>query len=171
MPSDFETAWNSLVPAIRAALDEVGKQSAMDREEINILWWMFGGVSTTTGQQFAEMPVGAAALCCGAELGNQCLPPPTVSHEAMIRRAYEAGRKSADLTERKIESIAASWTAPIESVLVPDEEDRTLAMKLPCALPALVALQPALSEQWGKGMGNRVQRIYQDPSQLHAFFR
>ena len=83
-PSDYETAWNGLVPAVRATFDEVGKQSAMDREEINILWWMFAGTSTL-GQSFAKMPVGAAALCCGAELGSLCLLPPTSSHEAMVR--------------------------------------------------------------------------------------
>lgn len=163
-PSDFETAWNSLAPAIRAELDEVGKQSAMDREEINILWWMFGGVSTTTGQQFAGMPVGAAALCCGAELGNQCLLPPTGNHEAMIRRAYEAGRKSTDLTERKIESIAASWTAPIESVLVPDEEDRTLAMNYPALFPLSWLCSRLLASNGAKGWATEFKGFTKIPA-------
>ena len=150
-PSDIEMAWNNLVPAIRAALDEVGKQSAMDREEINVLWWMFAGTSTTTGQQFADMPVGAAALCCGAELGSQCLLPPTASHEAMIRRAYETGRKPDDLTRRTIESIAANWTAPMQSALVPDEEDRDLAMNHPALFPLSWLCSRLLASNGSKG--------------------
>ena len=163
-PPDLETAWNSLVPAIRAALDEVAKQSAIDREEINVLWWMFGGVSTTTGQQFAEMPVGAAALCCGAELGNQCLLPPAASHEAMIRRAYEAGRKSDDLTERKIESVAASWTTPIESVLVPDDDARELAMKHPALFPLSWLCSRLLASNGAKGWAAEFKGLTKIPT-------
>ena len=150
-PSDYETAWNSLVPDIRATLDEVGKQSAIDREEVNILWWMFAGTSTTMGQQFAEMPVGAAALCCGAELGSLCLLPPTSSHEAMVRRAYEKGRKQDDLTKRKIESVAAHWAAPMQSALVPDQEDRDFAMNHPALFPLSWLCSRLLASNGSKG--------------------
>ena len=149
-PSDYETAWNGLVPAIRAALDEVGKQSAMDREEINILWWMFAGTSTM-GQQFAEMPVGAAALCCGAELGSLCILPPTSSHEAMVRRAYETGRKQDDVTKGTIETVAAHWTAPIQSALVPDQDDRDFAMNHPALFPLSWLCSRLLASDGSKG--------------------
>jgi hypothetical protein len=134
-PPDLPTAWKSLVPSLKAAMKDIVQQSAIDREELNVLWWMFAGTSTTTGYPIAEMSAGAAVLCCGAELGSQCLIPPTSSLEAMARRAYEVGRKRHDLTDRSIEKIAADWDNQFLSVLVPDEEAQVLAKDYPSLFP------------------------------------
>lgn len=162
-PSDHEAAWNDLVPVIKATFDEVRKQAAMDREEINILWWMFAGASTL-GQQFAEMPVGAAALCCGAELGSLCLLPPAPSHEAMVRRAYAAGRQRDDLTKRTIESVAAHWTAPMQIALVPDEEDRKFAMDYPALFPLSWLCSRLLASDGSKGWPAEFKRSTKIPA-------
>lgn len=132
-PADLPTAWKSLVPALTAAMKEIAQGSAIDREELNVLWWMFGAASTTTGQPLAGMPAGAAVLCCGAELGGQCLVPPTSSLEAMVRRAYETGRKQ--LTDKSIEQVAADWDGKLLKVLVPDEDARGLARTYPSLFP------------------------------------
>lgn len=134
-PADLPAAWKSLLPALKAALHEVAAQSTKDREEIDLLWWMFAGASTTTGQQLSEMRPGAAALCAGAELGEECLVPPTPSVEEMIRRAFEARRKPKDLSERSIETVAADWKGTLPNVLVPRDIDRELAQKYPSLFP------------------------------------
>ena len=162
-PSDHEAEWNDLVPAIKATFDELGKQAAMDREEINILWWMFAGTSTT-GEQFAKMPVGAAALCCGAELGSLCLLPPTSSHEAMLRRAYETGRQKDELTKKTLESIAADWTSPMQTALVPEEADRDLAMNHPALFPLSWLCGRLLASKGSKGWAAEFKRATEIPA-------
>lgn len=134
-PGDLPAAWKSLIPALKAALKRVAEQSARDREEIDVLWWMFTGASTTTGMQLGDMPVGAAALCCGVELGNQCLLPPAPNAEAMIQQAYSVRRKPKDLSDHTIEAIAAEWHAPLPTALVPTEDDRELVKKYSVLFP------------------------------------
>lgn len=150
-PTDLATAWKSLVPPFRAAMREVAQQSAIDREELNILWWMFAGVSNATGQPIAKMPDGAAILCCGAELGAQCLLPPTPNLEAMVRRAYENGRKPHGLTARNIESVVADWDGETPKVLVPDDEARALARDYPSLLPLSWLCDRLLASNKAKG--------------------
>ena len=162
-PSDYEAAWNDLVPAIKATFDEFGKQAAKDREELDILWWMFAGTSTT-GQQFAEMPVGAAALCCGAELGSLCLLPPTSSHEAMLRRAYEKGRQKEELSKKTLESITADWTAPMQAALVPEGGDRDIAMNHPALFPLSWLCSRLLASKGSKGWADEFKRATTIPA-------
>lgn len=134
-PPDLATAWKSLMPALKAASKDLAQQSEIDREEVNVLWWMFAGVSSTTGQSIAEMPSGAAALCCGAELADQCLVPPASSLEAMVGRAFETGRPPRELVARGIEEFVADWGDKLPSLLVPDEATREFAQKYPLLVP------------------------------------
>jgi hypothetical protein len=133
--SDLAAAWKVLVPALKAALREVAAQSAMDREEIDLLWWLFTAASTTTGKKLSDMPPGAAALCAGAELANECLVPATPSLESMVRKAFETGRKPKDAGERGIESLAQPWDSSVLVLLVPNDGDRTLARRHPSLFP------------------------------------
>ena len=42
---DTEEEWKKIVPAVKAALFEAKEQAAIDREEIETLWWMFAAFS------------------------------------------------------------------------------------------------------------------------------
>ena len=134
-PSAGEPSLKALAGALRTGLENMAEQSAKDREEIDVLWWMFTGTSATTGQQFAKMPSGAAALCCGSEMGDRCLVPPDPSAEGMIRRAYEVGRKASDLGNRTVEAVAADWKDSLPTVLVPTQQDRDVAKACPALFP------------------------------------
>ena len=105
---------------VATSIQELTRQAAIDREELNILWWMFAACSSTTGVAFLEMAPGAAALACGAELGGLCLLPPARSHEAMVRRAFVAGR-SKPLAERTLDKIVAEWDVSLLRLLATDE--------------------------------------------------
>ncbi len=134
-PENLPTLWEVAVKPLRSAIEEIVQQSAIDREEINILWWMFAGPSTSTGQSIAELPAGSAVLYCGAELGSRCLLPVLPNHESMVRRAYEFGRKSQALTERSLEKIAAEWDIQVLHALLPDKNARKFAQEHPALVP------------------------------------
>ncbi len=161
-PTEPLAAWKSLVPALKAAMKEIAEQSAIDREELNVLWWMFSGASNT-GRPIANMPSGAAALCCGAELGGQCLIPPTSGLEAMVRRAYETGRSPKEMTDRSIEELAVDWDPEPLDVLVPDEDARRLAQTYPSLFPLSWLCDRLLASKGATGWADEFERMTDIP--------
>lgn len=139
----------NLPAAIQEAMAEIAQQSAIDREELNVLWWMFAGVSVTTASPISELETGAAVLCCGGELGTQCLIPPTPGIEGMVRAAYCAGRSGSGLTDRTLKEVATAWTNELPTVLVPDQNAKELAQTYPSLFP-LSWLCNRLLESGGK---------------------
>lgn len=131
-PADLPTALNAL-KSLRESVADLVDRSVIDQEELNVLWWMFGGMSTSSKSLLSELPPGAAALACGGELGTMCLVPHSASMEAMARRAFLANRGT--VPDRTIEQIAADWTSSAESVMVPDQEEKKAALAYPTLFP------------------------------------
>lgn len=134
-PADLPTVWKSLLPALKKSYKQLTHQAAIDREELNVLWWLFGGASGTVGQRLAEMDLGAAALCAGAELADLSLVPPSPNTAAILRRALEADRPPGSLKEIKVDAIAGGWTDAHLACLIPDEEAVQLAKANPTLFP------------------------------------
>lgn len=66
-----------------------------DREELQALWWLFGGSSFLTGKRFSDLSPGTAALMAGAELTTLVNPPAAIGLIAIARRAVkEKGEES-----------------------------------------------------------------------------
>ncbi len=150
--------------ALNKAIKKIVQQSAIDREELNVLWWMFAGTSTTNGQPIAAMKTGEAVLCCGAELGSQCLLPPTSSLEAMVRRAYEAGRNLQGMKDRDIEALAADWKGESPHVLVPDEDAQNYARKYPSLFPLSWLCDRLLTSKGATGWTTEFERMTHIPA-------
>lgn len=134
-PADLPAAWKSLLPALKKSYKQLTQQAAIDREELNVLWWLFGGASSTVGQRFSGMDLGAAALCTGAELANLSLLPPSPNTAAILQRALEADRAPAALKEMKVEGLAGAWTDAHLACLIPDEDAEQLAKTNPTLFP------------------------------------
>ena len=52
--------WEVVVPTVKAALEEAADQAAMDREEIETLWWLFAAYSETEQKAAGR----TLAVCC-----------------------------------------------------------------------------------------------------------
>ena len=134
VPDDPATATTS-INALKTSLVDFARQSEIDLEEINVLWWMFSGRSETIGELLSKVPAEVAILCCGTELGNQCLLPPTPSVEAMVQKACETGRKQEEMSEKSLQEIAGTWGEDVLKVLVPDEASLSLVLEFPVLFP------------------------------------
>jgi hypothetical protein len=66
---EANTSINDLVQILRGNL-------RADREELDVLWWVFGGRSTQTGHRFDAMREGERALAAATELSDRMLMPP-----------------------------------------------------------------------------------------------
>jgi hypothetical protein len=128
---------------------------------------MFSGTSHTTERPIAAMRAGAAALCCGAELGSQCLLPPTPSIEAMVRRAYEAGRTTQETAAKTIEKIAVDWDGQLPAALVPDDDARDLARTYPVLFPLSWLCDRLLSSKGAQGWASEFELMTDIPAK-HA---
>jgi hypothetical protein len=68
--SEETDVFDAIMPAVKAAIREVSAQQAVDREELETLWWMFAGYSEIEQKPLAELAPSAAALsspnapCC-----------------------------------------------------------------------------------------------------------
>ena len=103
------------MPAVKAAMREASAQEAVDREELETLWWMFGAYSEIEQKPLAELSPSAAAFCSGIELAKRALLPPTPAAVAMVGRAVETGRKPSTLGALSLPETIGEWSASIST--------------------------------------------------------
>ena len=111
--------WAIVVPSVESALREATAQAAIDREEIETLWWMFSAYSEVEKQPLARLEPVAAAFCSGIELAQRALLPPSLSAAAMVKRAVESGREAATLGPISLQDAAKHWSDAMLNTLSP----------------------------------------------------
>ena len=111
--------WEVVVPAVNSALREATAQAAIDREEIETLWWMFSAYSEVERRPLANLEPAAAAFCSGIELAQRALLPPSLSASAMVKRAVESGRDAATLAPISLQEAVRHWSDTMLNTLSP----------------------------------------------------
>jgi hypothetical protein len=111
--------WEVVVPSVNSALREATAQAAIDREEIETLWWMFSAYSEVERRPMANLEPAAAAFCSGIELAQRALLPPSLSAVAMVKRAVESGRDAATLAPLSLQEAAKHWSDRMLNTLSP----------------------------------------------------
>lgn len=120
----------------KAYVAEVQKETAADREELNVLWWMFTAHSSTVGKPISELERPAAALCCGGELANLVQIPSIPSAAQMVARAIKSGGKPTDLKPVALSEMTGSWDHKLASLLIPgNDATQKLIEDYPCLMP------------------------------------
>jgi len=128
--------WTVVVPAVKAALRESTAQAAIDREEVETLWWMFTAYSEVGKKPLAGLEPAAAAFCSGVELAQRALLPPALSAVAMVARAVESGRKTSALGAVSLQDAAKDWSQTMLDALSPaDESWAAPIQRYPALLP------------------------------------
>jgi hypothetical protein len=135
-PAEGTDVWETIMPAVKAAMDEASAQEAVDREELETLWWMFGAYSEIEQKPLAELSPSAAAFCSGIELAKRALLPPTPAAVAMVKRAVETGRKPSTLGALSLPETIGEWSASmLDALSPPDAESDGLLSGHPALLP------------------------------------
>lgn len=114
-----ESAAAADLASLRSALQEAIDQAAIDREEIEALWWMFAAYSETEKKPLAALQPAAAAFSSGIELAQRALLPPSLSATAMVKRAVESGRENSTLVEISLQDAAKHWSDTMLNALSP----------------------------------------------------
>lgn len=136
VPGDIPTFWQNLLPQLKACIENLEQNAAMDREELDVLWWLHNGFSETVDQPLVALAPGVAALCCGAEVANQVITPPLETVRQMVLHASEKGREKSELSELPLEQMVGQWEDRIWNLLAPTDSDlRQVAQDFPALFP------------------------------------
>jgi len=101
-----------------------------DREELNVLWWVFGARSRT-GKRFDTLPLGERVLVTATELCERMLMPPIRTASHLLRAVV------AELTAISTAQLAVQVSKESLEAFLGDHRDGAL---LPDAHPTLLPL-------------------------------
>lgn len=82
--ADAAAIAKSAKSAFDALLEAVTINAKADREELEVLWWVFGGRSARTGDRFESMAEGERAFRAAIELSDMMLMPPIPTAQYLL---------------------------------------------------------------------------------------
>ena len=154
--------------AMKTSFAQLEKQAAADREELDILWWMFTGYSFAAGKPLTELDPAAAALCCAGELASLVVVPPSRNTCEMVQRAIATGRKPAALAAKSLDQIAKSWDAPIVSLFIPEDDNiAKIIQSYPSLFPLSSLCRRLRDSEFAEIGGSDIERLTGIPA-THA---
>jgi hypothetical protein len=162
-PADLTAAINALKDVATA----IDREMEIQREEVDILWWVFGGVSVASGKRLESLPIGYAAAIAGAELGNRCLLPHAPNIEALLQRAMSSGRKTGLGKALSIVQVAGDWNETLERSMVPDTSTEAYSQRWPTLFPISWLCHRLISSKNSPGWEREFENITQVPTE-HA---
>jgi hypothetical protein len=125
-------AIKALTKAAKKMANDFSIQASLDREELDVLWWLFSQASTTFGASIEYLPPGKAAIVVGVEIANMCLLPPAQNAVAFVKRGSQLTQKSdtkRSLEKAMEETDSATWS------LLNDNEGASLGKSYPVLCP------------------------------------
>ncbi|WP_342723938.1 GTPase-associated system all-helical protein GASH [Bradyrhizobium sp. B097] len=92
-PFDASAMKEGLKP-FKDAIANLRSNAAVDREEIDLLWWVLSDWSSLLGRRFSDEKVGdaAAAVASGIEAGRMIRRAPAEAHRHLILRYVPTGK-------------------------------------------------------------------------------
>lgn len=138
---ETERTLEDVLPIIGSAFQELRANNVKDREELEVLWWLFSEYSETADKLLRDLSPAAAAFCAGLELADRSLLPPSHSTIAMVDRAVKAGHGSSG-EKLKLEEAIKAWTKPmVDALLTPGAQVKGNPESYPALIPLSWACQ------------------------------
>lgn len=117
----------SQVKQLAEAVNLLADNATADREELNILWWIYSGRSGVADAALRDLQPGAAAICSGGELGDLTSVAPAPDNiRHLARQAVERARDPESLKPVQLSSLVSEWTDVMIDVLADPEYDGSL---------------------------------------------
>lgn len=135
-PGDIASFWNELKPKLIDAFDAIARASAIDRDELEVLWWLYNNTSHIFGKSLSEMAAYDVALACSIELVDRglCPAPASLTH-IVLGQVAQASNKPGG-AGKALKTIVTAWPVEIVSSIVPaDRDERSLFSAWPKLLP------------------------------------
>jgi GTPase-associated system-like protein len=111
-----------LLPALKELFQGLEQQRKSDREELEVLWWLYNGRSEKLGKQLKGMSAFLAATAIGCELADRITTPATAGLGEMVTQAAVRDRTLASIKPKPIAKIITELGEPGRKLLVPAAE-------------------------------------------------
>lgn len=132
----LDAFWLQLMPVLQESFASIERQAAADREELEVLWWLYNGYSEELKKPLVNLKPGAAAISCGVEVADRVVVPPLGSIRQMVLQAADKNRKQADTVAKPLRELIEQWEPEISSLLMPSDGDaQQLLREYPALLP------------------------------------
>lgn len=92
-----EITYEAFKQATAPTVDALRINAALDREEIDLLWWVLSGVSNIFGQPLLSLSPEVRAVTTGIEIGALMRTLPTQSHRNLVLRSIDEAADSVSL--------------------------------------------------------------------------
>lgn len=133
---DAAAFWGVLKPVLASAFDALNRSSAIDREELEVLWWLYNSKSLIFDQSLSEMSAFDIALAAPLELVDRALCPPPKSLNSIVLGHVARSSSKPTAGGKALKAVVKAWPVEITKSLLPkDEEEKKLVSAWPKVLP------------------------------------
>jgi hypothetical protein len=119
---DAPTFNQKLLPAVRGLIEGLEREHRSDREELEVMWWLYNGYSDRLGKQLKPTTLLLAATAIGCEIADRVAPPATVGLNELVAQAAVRDRTAAQIKAKSIDKIVAELGDAGRKLLLPGAE-------------------------------------------------
>lgn len=123
LTGDLNKFCQKLIPTIRELFDHIQNQHRIDREELEVMWWLHNGYSDRLGRAVKSATPALAATAIGVELADRIAPPATIGLLELVTQATLRDLPAADSTARPLGRIVADLGEIGRKLLAPSHDD------------------------------------------------
>jgi len=122
-----------VVKNLGSIVETLTSNAAVDREEIDLLWWSISGWSETLGMRYSEADKSSAAIAMGLDAAKHLRRMPDELHKALVLRRVPGG------TDQSLANVVTA-VSPCRELLASRFKDHHDVTNNPEAFPLLNAL-------------------------------
>jgi hypothetical protein len=135
-PGDLPTFWNQLKLVLENVLESIATASSIDRDELEVLWWLYNDTSATFSKNLSDLTAFDVALASSLELVDRALCPAPASLKIIIHGLVARANKKAKPPSKTLKAIVGGWSPDIFATFSPQDDDvRAVAVACPKVLP------------------------------------
>jgi len=131
---DEAIAKETFMTAVAPAVDALRFNTALDREEINLLWWVLCGMSDIFDRPLTSLSPTTRAVATGIEIGVLMRALPSQSHRNLVMRGL---KETESLTLSELLTALGEDRLPIAASF----KDEALVNMAPLVFPLLSAIR------------------------------
>jgi hypothetical protein len=124
-----QAAFNQkLLPTLKGLISALEMERRSDREELEVMWWLYNGYSDRLAKHLKPTTSFLAAIAVGCEIADRVSPPAMVGLNELVAQAAVRDRTAAQIKAKRIDKIVAEIGDVGHKLLLPSAEHvRTFA--------------------------------------------
>lgn len=152
-PEDIQSFWSQLKPLLQKEFESIAQSSSIDRDELEVLWWLYNDYSETFSKTLSEMTPFDTALASSLELVDRALCPPPATLKNIIKGLIARVSQKPKPTAKSLKTVICAWPPEIIAALSPEDDGvsesaQTFPKVLPLTWIAIRVAQSGVVVGW-----------------------